>query len=121
DLASARRLFSLPHTDTVFRVLYSPDGTRLVTFGADAVVKIWAAETGALLHALTDPQLGASVSFRAGEVSPDGRVIVAIERETGRGLVWNTQAGTLLATLPTSSVANLRVAFSGDSRWLATS
>ena len=35
------------HSDTVFSVAFSPDGTRVVSGSADKLVKIWDAATGA--------------------------------------------------------------------------
>ena len=35
------------HTDSVFSVAFSPDGTRVVSGSTDWLVKIWDAATGA--------------------------------------------------------------------------
>jgi WD40 repeat protein len=37
------------HTDLVFAVAWSPDGTKIATASADRTVKIWDAESGALI------------------------------------------------------------------------
>jgi WD40 repeat protein len=44
DLASGQTVLSLPspHSDSVFGVRFSPDGSMLATCGADKFVKVWA-------------------------------------------------------------------------------
>ena len=121
DVPSARLLFSLPHTNTVFLVLYSLDGKQLVTFGADSLVKIWAADNGALIRVLSSSKLGGSAFYRTGALSPDGRMVAAFDRNTATAYVWSIETGALLATLPNRGTAAARIGFSGDGRWLATS
>jgi hypothetical protein len=49
DAQTYRRLFQLPHGDTVYQAVYSADGAKLVTAGSDGAVRIWDAASGALV------------------------------------------------------------------------
>ena len=47
DAATGRELLTLPgHTDAVFGVAFSPDGTRLATASGDQTAKVWDVATG---------------------------------------------------------------------------
>ncbi|MGH3875118.1 MAG: NACHT domain-containing protein, partial [Pseudonocardiaceae bacterium] len=79
------------HTGTVLSVAYSPDGTRLLTGGDDASVRIWDATTGTPIHHLTG-HTGAvwSVAY-----SPDGtRLLTGSDDASVR--IWDATTGTPL-------------------------
>jgi hypothetical protein len=61
------------HTDVVASATFSPDGTRVVTGGADKTVKIWDMRTGAPLLDLKGDAFVTRVAF-----SPDGTRLAAI-------------------------------------------
>ncbi|MEO7731323.1 MAG: protein kinase [Kofleriaceae bacterium] len=120
DAQSGRLLFDLPHGSTVLKVLYNPDGTRLVTFGLDGIVKIWSSIDGALVRVLRPPADRGSASYRAGAISPDGKVVAAVDREAAMLHVWDVSSGKLLAMIANPTTQRVELAFSQDGHWLAT-
>ena len=61
------------HTGWVRAVGWSPDGSRLVSGGADGTVRVWEAGSGRLLHTLT----GHTGAVWAVGWSPDGTRLVS--------------------------------------------
>jgi WD40 repeat protein/serine/threonine protein kinase len=100
------------HTDSVYSVCFSPDGTRLASASHDQMVKVWDARTGQhllLLKGHTDPVI--SVAF-----SPDGkRLASASWNQTVK--IWETQRGQELLSL---QGAGTQVCFSPDGQRLAS-
>ncbi|MBN1249996.1 MAG: hypothetical protein JXC32_20195, partial [Anaerolineae bacterium] len=64
------------------------DGTRIVTYRMDRVVRIWDARTGEQLHALT------GIEDQYVSLSPDGKWIA-----TWTGQIWDAETGELAYTL----------------------
>lgn len=71
---------------SVGRVVFSPDGKQLATAGTEKVVRVWNAESGKELAALTSPDGVTLVAF-----SPDGRFLAA-GSEDGSVRIWAVQA-----------------------------
>jgi eukaryotic-like serine/threonine-protein kinase len=90
----AERLSLDAHPHGVSAAAVSPDGTRIVTAGADLIAKVWDPATGQMVAALTGhADLIWSASF-----SPDStRVLTASAYQTAR--LWDARTGTVLATL----------------------
>lgn len=98
-------------------VAYSPDGKWLASIGVDGTAKIWRAETGELVHALSgEPDtVGYDIAF-----SPDGKRLAA--SWMSQVSVWDAVSGELLLRLPGQVVGmgtTDRLAFSPDSARLA--
>jgi hypothetical protein len=83
------------HTDSVSAVAVSPDGRFIVSGSHDRTVKVWDAQSGALLRSLE----GHTDSVSAVTVSPDGRFIVSGGSLDGSVQVWDAQSGALLRSL----------------------
>jgi WD40 repeat protein/serine/threonine protein kinase len=110
---------TLHHPAAVTRVTFSPDG-RLIASGAlDGEVKVWDAQTGALLHTLPrHPQVIHGLTF-----SPDGRLLATggEDRQDLLGVrIWSPATGKLLGELPGHSSQMRALAFSPDGRLLAS-
>lgn len=71
---------------SVGRVVFSPDGKRLATAGADAVVRVWDVETGQELAAMPCPDRVGLVAF-----SPDGKSLAAGSKD-GTVRIWAVPA-----------------------------
>jgi WD40 repeat protein len=116
DSETYRLLFTLPHGCEVSQAVYSPDGARLVTV-ARAMVRIWDAKTGVLLRELKAKQGSAPSDFDGVAVSPDGRLVAAIDASGGLTRVWDIGRAAPVAELRTRTAGAPLLAF-GDG-WLA--
>lgn len=83
------------HTHDVTSVEYSPAGDRLVTTSWDKTARIWASDTGELLHVLP---VGTEVEHAS--FSPDGS-LVATEAADKVVRIWNVATGQLAQSFPT--------------------
>ena len=78
DVNSNRLLFNLPHSNWVFAVAFTPDGSLLATGGYDRCVHLWETATGRLVGAPW--RQGAVIESIA--LSPDGRTIAVSHNRT---------------------------------------
>ena len=104
DLPGLQRLFhdldslhaSLQHGSAIRIIDFSPDGSRALTAGADRLVRLWDARTGAAAA-------GAALAGHGGELtlarfSPDGlRVLTGAADRTSR--IWDAASQQVTATL----------------------
>jgi RNA polymerase sigma factor (sigma-70 family) len=78
DLATGKRLYAdvgaLGHTGPVHRLAFTPDGSRLVSMGADETLRIWDPRSARLLHTLALPP----AEFDALALTPDGKALLAV-------------------------------------------
>jgi len=116
---------------TVNSLVFSPNGETLVSGDNNNQVSVWNAQTGELLRTLnaTDTKMPPPRwEIRAGEsiigavyVSPDGTIVVNAPRDGNhRMLMWDIQKGELLHTLTGHENWIWTVAFSPDSKILAS-
>ena len=104
------------HTNDVLSVVFSPDGSLLASGSWDKTIRMWDAETGALLRTLeghTEAVL--SVAF-----SPDSSLLASGSWDKTIRM-WDAETGTLLRTLEGHRYSVNSVAFSPDGSMLATS
>jgi WD40 repeat protein/serine/threonine protein kinase len=118
DGQTHRLLFTLPHGCEVYQAVYSPDSKWLVT-AAETAVKIWDAATGALVRDLKAKPDGRTPSdYYRSAISPDGRLIAAMDAAGSVAHVWDATNGALVAELHSHAGDFPRLAFSLDG-WLA--
>jgi WD40 repeat protein/serine/threonine protein kinase len=119
DVASHRLRFTLAHGHEVYQALYSVDGATLITAAQDAI-RVWDTATGALLRELTQERLdGVSADYFSVAISPDGKLVAAIDAMGAEVHVWNAATGAALAELPSNGSGFPAIAFSSDGHWLA--
>ena len=102
------------HTDFVSAVAVSPDGRFIVSGSQDRTVKVWDAQSGALLRSLKG-----HTSVSAVAVSPDGCFIISGSWDQ-TVKVWDAQSGALLRSLGGHTGPVLAVAVSSDGRFIVS-
>jgi serine/threonine protein kinase len=111
--AKSRPIHTLTgHTDLVYAVAFSPDGSLLATSSYDRTARLWDIATGQTIRTLTGHGPMYQVAF-----SPDG-ALVATTGGNGPARLWDTASGGTLRTLTGGAHA---VAFSPDGTLLAAS
>ena len=113
---TAPRAQLVGHTRDVLAVGYDARGTRLVTAGADRVIRIWDAATGEPRSTITTPA-GSVVTAIA--FSPDGKLL-ATTGDDGSSRLRDPVTGRISRTLRGHPGGATAVAFSPDGKLLAT-
>jgi WD40 repeat protein len=124
DLATRRELASLRGRGhwCVFSVAFSPDGMTLAAGVADGTTTLWDIPTGR-----DKATFNSGAGIRAVAFSPDGKTLAAGGYKYSRGIaggvvkLWDLATGQERVTLDGHAEAVLSVAFSPDSRMLASS
>jgi hypothetical protein len=99
----------------VLSLVVSADGTRVVAGNADATIKIWNADTGAIVH----PLIGHTDAVTAVAYSPDGKTIVSGSTD-GTVRTWDADSGQQLHVLKSQPGQQiLAVAVSPDGKRIA--
>jgi len=101
------------HGGAVRRVVFSPDGQRVVTASEDATARVWSPEGKLLATLAGHEQEVLSVAF-----SPDAQRVVTASLD-GTARVWNLE-GKLLATLEGHTSRVNTAVFSPDGRRVVT-
>ena len=95
DVATAREILRLSgHTDGLWSVAFSPDGTKIVTSSRDKTARIWDAQTGRELIQLS----GHTEWVTSAAFSPDGRRLVTGSFDT-TAMIWDAGSGRKLLKL----------------------
>jgi len=106
------RTFS-DHSDRVWAVAFSPDGTQLLSGSIDHTLKLWDTRSGQLLRTYTGHSLGVgAVAF-----SPDGTQLLSGSIDHTLKL-WDVQSGQPLRPFMGHSHRVTTVAFSPDGQYL---
>jgi len=121
DAQTGQLLFTLPHGNEVYHAVYSADGGKVVTAAEDAV-RIWDAASGALVHDLRQKRSdGKPSDYYIAAMSPDGKLVAAIDAAGSSAHVWDSVTGAPLTQLRNDASGFPSIAFSADGHWLATS
>jgi DNA-binding beta-propeller fold protein YncE len=103
------------HTDRLFGVAFSPDGTQLATASADRTVKVWDAATSQELRTLA----GHAGAVGGVAFSPDGKHLATTSLDS-TVKVWDMASGQEVRTLSDHLGEVDGVAFSPDGTLIAT-
>ncbi|KAK0553417.1 WD repeat-containing protein 5 [Tilletia horrida] len=91
-LPSYRHAYTLyGHTRSISSLSFSPDGTKLLSAGADKLLKIWQVRTGTLLHTLAGHTQGVNCIGWSSD-----SMYVASGSDDRTVKVWNASSGALL-------------------------
>ncbi len=114
DVSTKKELPTLTiHHGDVANIHDAPDGSTLITTGADGLIRRWNLKTGA---SLAEPEGYATPTHAA--LSPDGRRVVAGDVR-GRLDLWDATTGKLLRTLQKTGPAVEKLAFDATSEVFA--
>ncbi|KAF7967922.1 hypothetical protein HWV62_32539 [Athelia sp. TMB] len=108
---------AIEHPSAVIAVAFSPDGLRIASGSADGFVRVWDAETGALIAA---PFEGHTSDIHSVAFSPDGQWIASGSADKSV-CVWNAVTGALIAGPFAGHTGTVySVAFSPDGKRIAS-
>jgi WD40 repeat protein/serine/threonine protein kinase len=120
DAGSNQLLFTMSHGDIVYQALFSQDGLKVITAGADGTVRIWNAATGVPVRVLTSHRPDAK-QWRYYAVAMSSHFVAAIDTMGRSADVWDADTGTQIEALKNDASESASLALSPDGRWLATS
>jgi WD40 repeat protein len=98
------------HTRPINSIVFSPNGTLVLSGSADGVLRLWDAKSGARLRSL----IGHNDSVKHAAFSPDGKFFASGSRD-GSIRLWNTMTGEIVSIFHTDPSVEC-VAFSPEAR-----
>jgi WD40 repeat protein/transcriptional regulator with XRE-family HTH domain len=114
-LSGALRLTCRRHTDGVWSLAFSPDGSLLASSSDDSDVRLWDSSSGDCLRLLQDhTNRVRSIAF-----SPDGSTLASGSDDQAIR-IWDTHSGRCLQTLAGHTDRVWSVAYSPDGKLLAS-
>jgi serine/threonine protein kinase len=113
--AGTLSVYYLGHTDEVFSVAFSPDGTRLASGGADGTAQVWDATTGNRLF--TYLEHSGTITSLAWEPSGTRMASAGADKTVQ---VWDAATGSRLFTYRGHSSTVTSVAWSPDGTRIAS-
>jgi WD40 repeat protein len=117
DTATGKQLQSLSGQESVYAVVFSPDGKKLATATRNQSrdIEVWDVETGQLIRTITATQTS-SLAF-----SPDGKFLASsAEYDFNIVRLWKISTGQLVQNFIGHSGTVNGLAFSPDGKILAT-
>ena len=115
------------YTDEVNQVVFSPDGTLLISGGRGLIeggsVRLWNAETGQNLATLNTGTLADRPGVNRVAISPDGTLLASGQASgVGGGAIrlWDVETGEIITTLLGHILGVTGLAFSPDGTLLAS-
>lgn len=106
----------LNHWGEVTAIRFTPDGRSLLSFGEDRRLCQWEKKTGRLTNVQRFPQVGALAA-----ISPDASLLAGgYANSTTRFAIWSISENKQIAPLADDSSPVNWIAFSPDSKYLAT-
>jgi WD40 repeat protein len=118
DVATGKLLHELPcKPGTNGHLRFSANGTWLVAAQDSGVLQVWDVARGQLVREVTRPFEG---RFWTADISPDGKLLAAADRNTPLVQVWSLATGKLLPDLYATEWGPSALAFSRDGKKLAS-
>lgn len=112
DLLNPSKKILTGHQSEIYRIVYSPDGSRFACASYDHRASIWKND-GSLLHMLPHDDKVQQVGF-----SPDGKLLGSVSHD-GNARLWDVASGKLLHTLPHQAEV-VTMTFTPDSQTFVT-
>ena len=103
------------HTDSISRIVFSPDGMTLASASGDRTIRLWDVATGTRQHTLSGHESWiSSIAF-----SHNGLALASADSD-GKIRLWDVTIGQYRVTLEGHSSSVRSVAFSPDGKTLAS-